>query len=406
MSEIAYWIWLAQRRQLSPASARRCLEHFGSVLYVYEAEEELYRFVPELRSASIRTLMDKSLDEAERIMENCRRLGVRILCLNDAAYPEKLRNIYDAPLVLYVKGSLPVVDDEPCVAVVGTRKATPYGRRCARRFGTDLVHCGGVVVSGLAEGIDSEAMKAALDAGGTVIGVLGTGVDRVYPAWNGPLQEAAARHGALVSEFPPGTHATRASFPRRNRIISGLSDGVVVIEAPEKSGSLLTAARAAEQGRDVYVVPGPIDDKNYVGSNLLIRDGAALVQNAWEVLSVYIWRYPKKIRRGGGLRALFRGGRERSAPSGGPEADLAGERAAKKTVDKAETVDYIDVSGGEELSPAERAVLTALADEALQTDEIIRRAGLETAEVLSAVTLLELSGLIRRLEGDYLERVP
>ncbi len=405
MSEIAYWIWLAQRRQLSPASARRCLEHFGSVLYVYEAEEELYRFVPELRSASIRTLMDKSLDEAERIMENCRRLGVRILCLNDAAYPEKLRNIYDAPLVLYVKGSLPVVDDEPCVAVVGTRKATPYGRRCARRFGTDLVHCGGVVVSGLAEGIDSEAMKAALDAGGTVIGVLGTGVDRVYPAWNGPLQEAAARHGALVSEFPPGTHATRASFPRRNRIISGLSDGVVVIEAPEKSGSLITAARAAEQGRDVYAVPGPIDEANFTGSNLLIRDGAALVQTAWDVLSPYLWRYPKKIRRGGSLRGLFRGGRERTEAVGGGGGAPEPEISAKKAVDKAESVDYIDVSGGEALSEEESAVLAALGNELLQADEVIRRAGLDAAEALSALTMLEVRGLVRRAEGEYLERV-
>ena len=405
MSEIAYWIWLAQRRQLSAAAARRYLEHFGSVLQVYEAGEELYRFVPRAQRAELRALMDKSLDGAERIVEDCRRLGVQILCLNDAAYPEKLRNIYDAPLVLYIKGSLPMVDDEPCIAVVGTRKASPYGRRCARRFGADLARSGGVVVSRLAEGIDSEAIRAALDAGGKVIGVLGTGVDVVYPAWNGPLQEETAKRGALVSEFPPGTGATKGAFPRRNRIISGLSDGVTVIEAPETSGSLITAARAAEQGRDVYVVPGPIDDKNYVGSNLLIRDGAALVQNAWEILSAYLWRYPKKIHRAGGLRSLFSGGRARSGDSGGRETAAAGAEQTKKAVDKAESVDYIDVSGEGALSEAERAVLTALADEALQADEVIRRAGLEAPEVLSAVTMLELSGLIRRLEGEYLERV-
>ena len=405
MSEIVYWIWLSQRRQLSTAAAHRYLEHFGSILQLYEAAEELYRFVPEAKSAEIRQLMDKRLDGAERIAEDCRRQGVQILCLKDAAYPEKLRNIYDAPLVLYVKGRLPLVDDEPCIAVVGTRKATPYGRRCARRFGADLARSGAVVISGLAEGIDSEAMKAAVEAGGTVIGVLGTGTDVVYPTWNGELQAAAAAHGALVSEYPPGTKAAKASFPRRNRIISGLSDGVAVIEAPEKSGSLITAARAAEQGRDVYAVPGPIDEANFTGSNLLIRDGAALVQTAWDVLSPYLWRYPKKIRRGGSLRGLFRGGRERTEAvdggGGAPEPEIS----AKKAVDKAESVDYIDVSGGEALSEEESAVLAALGNELLQADEVIRRAGLDAAEALSALTMLEVRGLVRRAEGEYLERV-
>ena len=390
MSEVACWIWLSRRKNLSAARAHRYLEHFGSVLALYEADEELYRLVPEARPAEWRQLLDKGLAEAERIMADCQRLGVRILCLRDADYPEKLRNIYDAPLVLYVRGTLPAVDDEPTVAVVGTRKAGPYGRRCARRFGADIARCGGLVVSGLAEGIDSEAMRAALEAGGRVIGVLGTGPDVVYPAWNEQLQNEAALHGALVSEYPPGTRGSRGNFPQRNRIISGLSDGVLVIEAPEKSGSLITAARAAEQGRDVYAVPGPVDDAGFVGSNLLLRDGAALVMNAWDLLGVYLWRYPTKLRRKGDRRPLRR-----------PRE----EREIKKEVDKGESVDYIDLTDGEALSEEERAVLGALGGESLEADELIRRAGLEAADALSAMTMLEVRGLIRRVEGERLERV-
>ena len=279
MADVRYWLWLSRLRKLSPVAAHKYLDHFGSVKQLYYASAEDYRRMPGAQEAEIKLLSDKRLDEADDIAESCEKLGVRILSLRDSAYPDRLRNIYDAPLVLYVKGSLPDIDSLPCMAIVGTRRASAYGRRCARRFAAEMTRSGGVIVSGLAEGIDSEAMRAAIEAGGPVIGVLGTGVDVVFPAWNTELQNAACEHGALISEYPPGTRGNKISFPQRNRIISGISLGVVVIEAPERSGSLITAARASEQGRDVYVVPGNIDDPGFVGSNRLIRDGAALASD-------------------------------------------------------------------------------------------------------------------------------
>lgn len=320
--------------------------------------------------------------------------------LYDADYPDRLRNIYDAPLVLYVKGELPPVDDSPCIAVVGTRKAHPYGQRCARKFGGDLARCGGVVVSGLAEGIDSAAISAALEAGGQVIGVLGTGVDVVFPAWNGELQDAVAKRGALISEYPPGTRGSRINFPQRNRIISGLSVGVVVIEAPEKSGALITANRASEQGRDVYVVPGNIDDPGFVGSNLLIRDGAILATNAWDIIAGYRWQFPDRIqRRDSRMQAVIEAVKGIAEPGKGKISAAD----AKKSVDKPKHKEYIDMKADEQLSPGELAILRALSDGAKQTEELIEITGAEASDMLSDLTMLELEGYVRLNEEQYFE---
>lgn len=391
MSDVKYWLWLTQVGGISNLSAHRYLRHFGSVKKLYYASAEDYRLVPEAREPEVKRLMNKRLDAAEKIETDCRRLGIRIMTLNDADYPDRLRNIYDAPLVLYVKGDLPPIDDSPCIAVVGTRKAHSYGQRCARKFGGDLARCGAIVISGLAEGIDSAAISAAIEAGGTVIGVLGTGIDVVFPAWNTELQNAAAKNGALISEYPPGTKGSRITFPQRNRIISGLSVGVAVIEAPVKSGSLITSARASEQGRDVYVVPGNIDDPGFVGSNMLIRDGAALAMNAWDIISCYRWQFPDKIqRRDNKMQAVLEAVKAMAEPKkekiSGPEN--------KKSVDKQNSKEYIDMNG-EQLSPGELAIIRALSDGAKQTDELIEITGADASDILTSLTLLELEGYVR-----------
>lgn len=401
MSDVKYWLWATGQRKLSPGAIHKYLRHFGSVKKLYFASEADYRLVPEAKEHEVKRLLDKGLGDAEKIEADCRRLGIRILTFYDSEYPDRLRNIYDAPLVLYIKGNMPRVDDEACIAVVGTRKASPYGRQCARSFAAELAGCGGVVVSGLAEGVDSEAIQAAMEAGGTVIGVLGTGPDVVYPAWNRELQTAVAQRGVLISEYPPGTRGSKLTFPQRNRIISGLSVGVVVIEAPHNSGSLITAARAAEQGRDVYVVPGNIDHPGFVGSNMLIRDGAALVVRGWDILSCYRWQFPQKIqlkeRRKPAVLELVK---RMTEGTSGKNAQAGG----KKSVDKEKGKEYIDLKEVGQLSEDELSILRVLSGGALQTDEIIQTTGLDASDALTALTMLELGGYIRAGDGQRFER--
>ena len=219
-----------------------------------------------------------------------------MLTFSDAAYPGRLKNIYDPPVLLYYKGKLPLLDDLMSVAVVGTRDCTPYGVNCAEKLGFGLASGGAVVVSGLAKGIDAAATRGALRAGGITIGVTGNGLDVHYPYESRYLYEDVAASGVLLSEYPPGTEPAPAHFPIRNRIISGLSLAALVVEAPERSGALITAATALEQGRDVFSVPGPIDAPTSVGCNRLIRDGAGLVTDASDILREYEGRFTLNLK--------------------------------------------------------------------------------------------------------------
>ena len=337
-----------------------------------------------LRPEEVKALCQKEIGEAEEIEENCRSKGIRILCIRDAAYPERLRNIPDPPLVLFLRGELPPVDERLTIGIVGTRKATEYGRATARRLAGELAERGCCVVTGLAAGIDSAAARGALAAHGAVIAVLGTGLDRVFPAGNEQLQETVGRVGTLVSEYPPEAGATRYSFPQRNRIISGLCQGVVIVEAPEKSGALITAARAQEQGRDIFVVPGMVDDPGFQGSNALIRDGAQLVRSGADVLEEYLFRYPQAVLPPRRKDTVF-----------SPEA-------TKDAIDKAERVDYSSLSEQlESLTETELKAVGELARGPCFADELIRRSGLAASEAMAALTMLQLKGYVREESGKY-----
>ena len=384
MSDLRYWLWLACLRGLSPGAAGRYLRAVGTPRELFLAGEDRLRLVEGARAAEVKALCFKDISQAEAIEENCRRQGIRILCLQDAAYPDRLRNIDDPPLVIYVKGKLPPVDDRLCIGVVGTRKATDYGKETAARIAGELAGWNAITVTGLAEGIDSAAARGALKAGGCVIGVLGTGVDRVYPAWNEQLQEAVEHAGALVSEYPPGTGATRYSFPQRNRIISGLSMGVVVVQAPLRSGALITAGFAQEQGRDVFVVPGAVDDPGFQGSNSLIREGAQLVRGSVDILEEYRFRCPELLQASAAQR------------------QKNGNETTKSPIDKVEAVDYSSLTEQlESLTAAELNAVEALARGACYADELIRRSGLPAPEVMAALTMLQLKGYVREESGKY-----
>ncbi len=405
MSALKYWLWLS--RACGSHTARRLLEHFSDPMAVFFAEKGDYRKVSDVKERDLAGLESKSLGWAASVASACAEKGVRILTLSDAAYPERLRNIFDPPVVLYVKGDLPDLDSEAAIAVAGTRRCTPYGVRTAERMGFELGQAGCTVVSGLARGIDTAAARGALRAGGKVIGVLGCGTDVVYPRENGRLYDDVALNGALVTEYAPGEPPAANHFPARNRIFSGLAVGVVIIEAPEGSGALITASRALEQGRDVFAVPGNVDSPACRGSNALLKEGAIAATSGRDVAEMYAHLFPDRIFRKSGRRAVFTSlaasaepeqEAEAITPPGEPEA----ERAAEKTIDRPDGEGYIDlVKMTENMQEDEKRVVLAINTGRLHADEIVRLTGMSATDVMTALTMLEIEGTVSQLPGKY-----
>ena len=414
---LVHWIWLAHRPGFGPRTKAKLLEHFRDPEAVYYADGEALGQL-ELSAEARAALLDKNLESSGKILEECEKKRLNILTIQDAAYPSRLKNIPDPPLVLYYKGQLPDFDSEPVIGVVGTRKASAYGLTVAKRMGYQIGKCGGLVVSGMAYGIDGLAMSGALTAGAKTVGVLGCGADIVYPQSNRSLFRDVERYGCILSEFAPGQPAAKWTFPMRNRVISGLSCGVLVVEAPEKSGALITARLALEQGRDVFAVPGNIDMPTCAGSNELLRDGAIMVSSGWDVLSEYQALFPEKIHREDGTP------RQRAYPDevrrAGLEAEKAPPRVAqspripeemsdlkknleKKSIDKAPREAYSDVNATlSRLSSDERQVVEILRGGQRLVDDVIAETGMTTGKLLGILTMLELKGVIRRLPGKQI----
>ncbi|TDA67224.1 MAG: DNA-protecting protein DprA [Clostridia bacterium] len=298
-------------------------------------------------------------DDPHRLLKQIAAHGFHMYTLADAGYPLSLKRINAPPPVLYARGDLTACQGISGIGIVGTRKATAYGRQMAKTLAFDLARAGMVVVSGLARGIDSAAHRGALAAGGKTAAVLGSGLDVIYPPENKDLAAEIAAGGVLLSEFPPGTPPLSQNFPRRNRIISGLALGIVVVEAGEKSGALITADLALEQGREVFAVPGPATSPVSVGPNRLIKQGARLVESAADILEEL---------------ALPRLWEAEVEPAAGAEIAL---------------------------EPAEREVLSALAGGPVQLEVLAAEAGRPVSELLPLLTLLEVRGLVRRLPGGF-----
>lgn len=404
---LIHWIWLTTRTGLSDRVRKDLLEHFRDPEDMYFAAADAFDYLEDLTQENRDTLADKDLSEARQILDRCLRSDIHILTYRDAAYPVRLKNIPDPPMVLYYRGNLPDCDASPLIGVVGTRKASAYGLGVAKRMGYQIAKCGGIVVSGMASGIDGAAMQAALTAGGCVIGVLGCGVDVVYPLSNRGLYADAERYGCLISEFPPGSAPEGWHFPKRNRIISGLSCGVLVVEAPLGSGSLITARSAADQGRDVFAVPGNIDVPSFVGSNQLIREGASLVTTGWEIMCEYEAQYPDKIIREN-APAKQAGYPDEAAKSAetGRRPEKSGKKQSpapdnmKKVIDNSGSAPYSDVNKPKPaLSETEQRIVNALTKEPRLVDDVIAETGLPAAGVLSALTMLEIRGIVTRHPG-------
>ena len=381
-----YWLWLVTRGELSARSVQQVLRHFGTPREAFCAARADLARVPDLTPRERAALEDRDMTGVDRILDLCASEGIHILTCSDAAYPDRLRQLEDAPAVLYWKGSLPALDFVPTVAVVGTRSATEYGLRSAHRIGAGLAAGGCVVVSGMAKGIDAAAVDGCLRAGGTAVGVLGCGVDVIYPRENTALFAAVEERGCLISEYPPGTRPLPEHFPVRNRIISGLCAGVTVVEAPLRSGTMITARLALEQGRDVFALPGPADAPNYAGNHLLLRQGAILTTSAEDILEEYRWLFPERLRR------------SEEAPSA-PDAE---ETEQKKEIDSEDDRPYIDLETlSRDLSPDELAALEALLSGPLQADELSERAALPVGRMMAAMTMLQVRGIAEQNAGKF-----
>ena len=401
MSMLRYWIWLSSRPGIGGKTAGRLLDYFGSPESVYFAREDEYTEVDGLTGGDRKTLSDKSLKSARKTLELCEENGYRILTLQDAEYPARLKNIFDPPVLLYIWGNLPVVDEEAAVAIVGTRNCTAYGQKSAERLGYEIAKAGGLVISGLAKGIDTAAAKGALHAGGKVIAVVGSGLDVIYPAENKALFQDVAHSGAVISEYPPKTCAAAAHFPVRNRIISGLSVGVTVVEAPRKSGALITAARALDQGRDVFALPGNVDSSACEGSNKLLREGAIFITSGMDILEEYWDIFPEKLTKKTNQERTSTDIRSTSEMTKeDPNHNKMSLFSTKKVIDNRETVDYIDlVKRFHDLTEDELAVISAISGAALHVDEIIEKSGLAAGSVLATLTILEIRGCVKQETG-------
>lgn len=381
MSAIKYWLWLSTAARLSPKTKKALLMHYGGPEEMYFAPVGEISRLTGAGTEGVETLEKRDLDAALRIIDKCDSQGIRILTVQDAMYPDRLKNVYSPPSVLYIKGELPAVDDEAAIAVVGTRDATPYGMKMGMKLGYEICRCGGIVVSGLTRGIDAAGAEGALRAGGRCIGVLGTAHEQA----KGRLAEDIAARGALISEYPPGTEQYRSFFRARNRIAAGLSVGVVVVEAPEHSGARLFANEAADQGKEIFAVPGNADAASCAGTNALLKEGAKPVTEGWDILCEFAAMYPSRLSEVGDMKA--------------PEP-VPAEKTTKKAVDKTEKSDYIDLKKQlEGLSETQMKIVSLMTEPSVQVDELIAKSGLSPAKVLSDLTLLQLKGYVSQEKG-------
>lgn len=401
---LEHWLWLAHRTGINDHVKYELVQHFGTAEAVYDAGAEDFLEIGGLTAGGMEALEDRDLSSFSDALDICQKENIHVLTIQDAEYPMRLKNIYDPPLVLYYKGTLPDFDALPAVAIVGTRKASAYGESVARRLGKEITAHGGLVVSGLAAGIDAAAMNAAILAGGSTVGVLGCGADVIYPRSNRALFAAVEQYGCILSEFLPGEEPLRWHFPKRNRIISGLSCGVVIVEAPERSGSLNTASHALDQGRDVFAVPGNVDVDSFTGSNRLLKEGAGTVLCGWDVMAEYESRFPGKIHKNPVSSAETDRG---TALQAAQSADVPRKKAAprkkaeKKDIDNRPSAPYIDIKSKlQGLSEQEQAIVTLLSSGECLVDDVIAQTGIPSGKMLGLLTILEIKKIITRLPGN------
>ncbi len=359
-TSVKYWLAVNNIPNLGPITIKKLYEHFGSIENVWLAAEKEMYLIAGIHVPAIRAFVEnRQKIDLESEFDKVNKAAINVLTLEDEEYPFYLKNIYDPPPVLYYRGRL-LNNDEKAIAIVGTRKSSRYGLATAKKMAGELAAQGVIIVSGLAAGIDTAAHEGALEAGGKTLAVFGTGLDIVFPAGNANLAEKISAHGAILSEFPVGYPPDRTTFPRRNRIISGLSLGVIVVEGHYDSGAMITAKLALDQGREVFAVPGNVDLDQSKGPHWLIKQGAKLVENVDDVLE---------------------------------ELNIT---KNKKTESRTRNTEHRDYTG---LSAAEQKIVALLNTEAAQIDLISAKTGLPMPQLLSLLAMLEMKNVVTQLPG-------
>ena len=380
---IKYQIWLSLALGAGNIRAKTALEYFGNAENIYKLKKEERKKSGIFTPKELERMNMTSIKDAIRVLADCNEDGISTVSLGDKNYPYCLSVIENPPLVLYVKGELPDFDKTPSICIVGPRKVSEFGKKAAYSLGYRLARSGMTVVSGGALGTDTYAHAGALKAGGKTVLLMGCGISSDYLPENAKLREAVSKNGCLVSEYPPNAHANKHTFPIRNRIMSALSLGTVVIEAGQKSGSLITAKHSLEQGRDVFVIPGSPDRKEYVGSNALLRDGAKPLLDASDIFNEYIVRFPDKIN----IERAF-------------SKEKILEKKDTKIKEDKKTLKNLH----EGLSKDAKIVYNQIVKQKFSPEDI-HNTNLTSGQLLSALTELEMEFLIRALPGGMYEKI-
>ena len=365
--ERLYAVWLLETFGAGSRISSLLCEYYDSFEAIYNASLEEIAMIEGIQEKHLYRLSNKSLQRANEIMGECATLNIDVITIFDEKYPEQLKNISDPPILLYVKGSLPKYEKAPFIGVVGSRRPSIYGDKMAEKISGDLANKGFVIVSGMARGIDTSAHKGAIKAGALTVAVLGCGVDVLYPPENKTIKLLIEQNGAVVSEFSPGTPPLPSHFPVRNRIVSGLSHAVLVVEGKPSSGSTITANLAKDQGREVFCLPGNVDNPLSCASHALIREGARLVTCATDII----------IDMGCMLVEEFADNYEEN------DQERMKKFMENLTVDQRRVVAAMDISGPTHI------------------DEICFKSGVEIAVANQCLFMLELSGKVKHLPGKY-----
>lgn len=384
MSELQYWLWLSTAGIGSRARAA-LLEKYGDAQTAFYAPKGEFKKLTGVSAADAAALERQRLESCSAVQEACQRQGISIISMQDAAYPKRLKCIYSPPAVLYVKGKLPDVDDNVLISIIGTRRASPYGLKMGKKLAFEVSSCGGIVVSLLGRGIDEQTAVGALLAGGACVGVLGT----PHECETSRLAMDIAENGGLISEYAPGMLPQRSFFRERNRLASGISLGVTVVEAPEKSGTILFANEALEQGKELFAVPGNADSPCCAGTNSMLKSGAKLVTCGWDVMCEFQGRYPEKIKQA-----------SRDCPSTDTGTAPSEQTSAQAVQHKSEAKQSPELLQQlADLTEVQLKIIAAIDSNGSHIDDIVESTALPVTLVLSQLTMLELKGMIGRQAG-------
>ena len=417
-----YWIWLARACGVASKNFVRLIERFVDPFDIYSLDEGEIEYIEGIGEQLKQKLCDKSLEESYSVLKFCKKNRVDIISYGDKRYPSRLKQLEDPPAVLFCKGKLPDLNSRICIAVVGTRKMSEYGKQAAYKIAYEMSAANAVVVSGMALGIDGVAAGGAIAAGGDTVAVLGCGIDVIYPKQHEILYEKIAKNGAVISEFMPSTPPDRYNFPVRNRIISGLCQGTLVVEGDRRSGSLITAKTAIKQGREVFALPGKVDESNSEGPNELIRDGAYVTLSADDIITHYDFLYHDVINYRGLKKAKSRSYIDediledlnicsKSYKKDEFENQNVKTDVQKPSCEKSEPVPEVkekrDEGEGELLAGLDdttRKVFYQMPIDTAVSPDLLVDEGMGVGDVITSLTMLELCGLVTSLPGGLYMR--